>query len=90
MLEELERPRDSFADHTLKTLWTTLQPACFVGTAMGTYLTQPFTFTLPGFDTRELEPWQLNDERWRRLRVVWPGISPPITASRPFTSATTA
>ena len=34
------------------------QLAYFVGTAMWTYLTQPFTFTLPGFDTSELEPWQ--------------------------------
>ena len=40
---------------------------------MWTYLTQPFTFTLPGFDTSELEPWQENGEQWRRLRVAWPG-----------------
>ena len=31
-----------------------LQLAYFVGTAMWTYLTQPFTFALPGFKTRSL------------------------------------
>jgi len=40
---------------------------------MWTYLTQPFTFTLPGFEAAELEPWRENGEQWRRLRVVWPG-----------------
>nr|WSY53609.1 hypothetical protein OG999_28190 [Streptomyces sp. NBC_00886] len=72
VVEALEQPRASFAGHTLETPWTTLQLAYFVGTAMWTYLTQPFTFTLPGFETAELEPWQENGEQWRRLRVVWP------------------
>jgi len=40
---------------------------------MWTYLTQPFTFTLPGFEAAELEPWRENGEQWRRLRVFWPG-----------------
>jgi hypothetical protein len=39
---------------------------------MWTYLTQPFTFSRPGFETRELEPWDEAGEKWRRLRVVWP------------------
>ena len=73
VVEALEQPRASFAGHTLETPWTTLQLAYFVGTAMWTYLTQPFTFTLPGFETTELEPWLENGEQWRRLRVVWPG-----------------
>ena len=72
VIEALEQPRASFAGHTLETPWTTLQLAYFVGTAMWTYLTQPFTFTLPGFETTEVEPWQEKGEQWRRLRVVWP------------------
>ena len=40
---------------------------------MWTYLTQPFTFSLPGFQTRELEPWDEAGQHWRRLRVAWPG-----------------
>jgi hypothetical protein len=73
IVEALERPRASFAGHTLETAWTTLQLAYFVGTAMWTYLTQPFTFTLPGFETTELGPWEESAERWRRLLVEWPG-----------------
>ena len=72
VVEALEQPRASFAGHTLETPWTTLQLAYFVGTAMWTYLTQPFTLALPGFETTELDPWQEAGEEWRRLRVVWP------------------
>jgi hypothetical protein len=72
VVEALDQPRASFAGHTLETPWTTLQLAYFVGTAMWTYLTQPFSFTQPGFETAELEPWQENGEQWRRLRVTWP------------------
>lgn len=72
VVEAMDQPRASFADHALETQWSTLQLAYFVGTAMWTYLTQPFTFTLPGFDTTELDPWREKDEDWRRLRVTWP------------------
>jgi hypothetical protein len=72
VVEEMDQPRASFAGHTLETPWSSLQLAYFVGTAMWTYLTQPFTFALPGFETSELEPWQEADEEWRRLHVVWP------------------
>jgi hypothetical protein len=72
VIEALDQPRASFAGHALESPWTTPQLAYFVGTAMWTYLTQPFTFTLPGFETAELEPWQENGEQWRRLRVAWP------------------
>jgi hypothetical protein len=73
VVEALDQPRASFAGHTVETPWTTLQLAYFVGTAMWTYLAQPFAFTMPGFETAELEPWQENGEQWRRLRVSWPG-----------------
>ena len=72
VLEALDDPRASFAGHTVETPWSRLQLAYFVGTAMWTYLTQPFTFTLAGFRTSELEPWDEGGRRWRRLRVVWP------------------
>jgi hypothetical protein len=72
VVEALDQPRASFAGHTLETPWSTLQLAYFVGTAMWTYLTQPFTFALPGFKTRELKPWDEAGQRWRRLRVTWP------------------
>lgn len=72
VIEELDQPKASFAGQQLRTPWTTPQLAYFVGTAMWTYLTQPFTFTMPGFKTAELEPWEENGERWRRLQVTWP------------------
>jgi hypothetical protein len=72
VIAALDQPRASFAGHTLETPWSTLQLAYFVGTAMWTYLTQPFTFALPGFQTRELEPWDQAGRHWRRLRVTWP------------------
>jgi hypothetical protein len=72
VVEALEQPRASFAGHALETPWTTLQLAYFVGTAMWTYLTQPFTFALPGFKTTELEPWNEAGAEWRRLHVTWP------------------
>src|SRR3989442_1717893 len=72
LVEALEQPRASFAGHTFETPLTTLQLAYFAGTAMWTYLTQPFTFALPGFEAAELDPWQEAGEKWRRLHVVWP------------------
>ncbi len=72
LIDALDDPRPSFDGHTVETVWTTLQLAYFVGTAMWTYLTQPFTFALPGFETTELDPWTESGEKWRRLHVVWP------------------
>jgi hypothetical protein len=72
VIEALDQPRASFAGHTPETPWSTLQLAYFAGYAMWTYLTQPFTFTLPGFQTSELESWDEAGQQWRPLRVVWP------------------
>ena len=70
--ESLESPRESFAGHTLETPWSNLQLVYFGGTSMWTYLTQPFTYALPGFETQEIDPWDEKGERWRRLQVTWP------------------
>jgi hypothetical protein len=71
-VEFLDDPRQAFGAAEPGTPWTNLQLVYFVGTSMWTYLTQPFTYTLPGFDTEEIDPWMENGERWRRLRVTWP------------------
>lgn len=86
VIEELLNPRASFKEHTQETPWTNLQLAYFVGYAMWTYLTSPFTFTLPGYEVEEMEPWQENGENWRRLQVTFPPTSPPTVKCRPFTS----
>lgn len=71
-VDALDDPRGSFAGHAFDTRWTRTQLAYFVGTAMWTYLTQPFCLTLPGFGVNELSPWQEDDRTLRRLRVRWP------------------
>jgi len=72
IIEELKSPRDSFADHTFDTPWTTLQLAYFAGYAMWTYLTTPFSFAMPGFRTEELGRWDEMGETWQRLKVTYP------------------
>ena len=73
VVEERFNPRDSFAGHTLETPWDKLHLAYFVGYAMWTYLTSPFSFVKPGFQTEELSHWQEHGQTWRRLKVTFPG-----------------
>jgi hypothetical protein len=72
-VEERFNPRDSFAGHTLETPWDKLHSAYFAGYAMWTYLTSPFSFAKPGFQTEELSRWQEHGQTWRRLKVTFPG-----------------
>ena len=71
-VEALDDPRGSFATHAFDTPWTRVQLAYFVGTAMWTYLTQPFCLALPGFRAEELPPWRDDGKVLRRLGVDWP------------------
>lgn len=65
-------PRASFpAD--VSAPWDELHVAYFAGYAMWTYMTSPFTFTSPGFETTELSPVMEQGDTWRRLRVGFPG-----------------
>ena len=73
VVEERFNPRDSFAGHTLETPWDKLHLAYFAGYAMWTYLTSPFSFVTPGFQTEELSRWQEHGQTWRRLKVTFPG-----------------
>lgn len=72
VLEQMSHPRDSFAGHTQETPWNRLQLAYFAGTAMWTYLTQPFSFTMPGFVVSEGDPWVEDGRTYRRMNVTWP------------------
>ena len=72
LVQELLNPRDSFKDHTMETSWTRLQLVYFGSYAMWEYLTIPFSFTLPGFQSKEIEPWHEGSETWRRLQVSFP------------------
>ena len=67
-----DNPREAFAGQTRETPWDDLHAAYFNAYALWTYLTQPFLYTYPGFETAELEPWEEAGETWRRLKVVFP------------------
>ena len=71
-VESLTAPRASFAGHQLETPWSQLQLVYFAGYAMWTYLTEPYSLTLPGVSTQEIEPWREGSETWRRLAVQYP------------------
>ncbi|WP_445143338.1 hypothetical protein [Dyella sp. Tek66A03] len=71
-IEQRESPRQAFEGHVLTTPWDALHLAYFSGYAMWTYLTTPFLFKLPGFQTEEIEPWEESGEVWRRLKVIFP------------------
>lgn len=72
VIEELLNPRLSFQGQTLESPYNNLQLAYVAGYSIWTYLTAPFSFTEPGFETREIEPWEENGEIWRRLKVKFP------------------
>jgi hypothetical protein len=56
----------------LTTRWDAIQVAYFASAAIWNYLTEPFVFTYPGVNAAEIEPWNEDGERWRRLAVRFP------------------
>ncbi|HUB42007.1 MAG TPA: hypothetical protein VMA72_24430 [Streptosporangiaceae bacterium] len=73
VLAERDEPRRAFASYPPDRLWDELDTAYFVGYAFWTYLTMPFLLAWDGVRAEEVEPWQENEEIWRRLRVEFPG-----------------
>lgn len=67
-----DNPRQTFAGHGLTTPWDDQHLAYFSGYAMWTYLTTPFLFKFPGFQSEEVEPWIEDGETWRGLKVAFP------------------
>jgi hypothetical protein len=72
IIEERLHPRDSFKGHSMETPWDRIHLAYFAGYAMWTYLTSPFSFVMPDFETKEVEGWSENGETWRGLKVKFP------------------
>jgi hypothetical protein len=72
VIESRDNPRGSFAGQVAETPWDKLHVAYFASYALWTYFNSPFLYTLPGFKTQEIDPWQENDETWRRLQVTFP------------------
>lgn len=72
VLQSRANPRSSFAGQVLNTPWDELHVAYFNSYALWTYLTIPFLYTFPGFETEELPAWHEDGEIWRPLRVNFP------------------
>jgi len=72
VVEMRKHPETAFANQVRATPWDKFHAAFFASEALWTYLTSPFLYTYPGFESEEIEPWEENGERWRRLRVTFP------------------
>lgn len=72
VLQARDEPIASFEGQQRETPWDDIHVAYFGGEALWTYLTTPFLYTYPGFETEELTPWQENGEEWRRLKITFP------------------
>lgn len=84
VIEHRVAPRSFFEGHTITTPWDRQHLIYFTGYAMWTYLTTPFLFKLPGFSTEEIEPWQEENEIWRRLKVTFPSTVPSHSTVQTF------
>jgi hypothetical protein len=69
ILEELRNPRSSFKPDTP---WSGPQLAYFVGYAMWTYLTLPFSLLNDGVRCEEAGSWAEDGETWRAVKVTFP------------------
>jgi len=72
IVETRSNPEASFAGQVRETPWDKFHVAYFASEALWTYLTSPFLYTYPGFESEEIEPWHENGEKWRRLKVTFP------------------
>jgi hypothetical protein len=72
VVETRDQPGTAFAGHVRETPWDKFHVAYFASEALWTYLTSPFLYTYPGFESEEIEPWHENGEEWRRLKVTFP------------------
>ena len=72
VVEQRDDPQASFEGQVRETPWDKFHVAYFASEALWTYLTSPFLYTYPGFETEEIEPWHEDGEEWRRLKVTFP------------------
>jgi hypothetical protein len=72
VVETRDDPEAAFAGLSFETPWDKFHVAYFASEALWTYLTLPFLYTYPGFDSEEIEPWHEDGEQWRRLKVTFP------------------
>jgi hypothetical protein len=74
---ERKNPREGFSKFRRKIFWDRLDVLYFGGYALWNYLTLAFLLLNPGFVVNEIESWDEDGERWRRLHVIFPANVPP-------------
>jgi hypothetical protein len=72
VLEARDDPEQSFLGQSADTPSYAVQVAYFSGEALWTYLNTPFLYTQERFATEEIDSIQVEDETWRRLKVIFP------------------
>ena len=72
LIDARENPEKSFEGQQRETPWDDIHVIYFVGEALWTYLNTPFLYTHPGFVTEEIAPIDVENETWRRLKVIFP------------------
>jgi hypothetical protein len=65
-------PRAAFGDLRHRFWWDRLDILYFGAYAIWTYISTPFVLLREGYELSELEPWEEDGERWRRLAVRFP------------------
>ena len=84
LLEERASPLAEIHSPRRLLYWDDLDFLYFAAYAMWGYLTAPFLFAEPGFETSEVEPWTEDGERWRGLRVRYPDGIPTHSREQVF------
>src|ERR1700754_3787537 len=72
VVAEQMRPRELFEGHGFGSAWGPLHRAYLNGYALWNYLTTPFQLAMPGFSVEEIEPIEVNGERWNGLQARFP------------------
>jgi hypothetical protein len=83
VLERRPDPRSRFGLRR-KLWWDHLDMLHFAGYAMWNYACAPFLLAGEGFESREIEPWDEDGERWRRLAVRFPPTIPTHSREQVF------
>ncbi len=71
VLQSCSDPRQAFPVRNGEP-WDDIHLVYFCGFSIWNYLTTPFLLAQPGIEIEELEPWNVNNQVWRRLRASFP------------------
>ena len=72
ILTQRENARNAFQGFRHKIWWDHLDAMHFAGYALWNYLTTPYLLLHPDLQIEEMDPWEEGDEKWRRLKVIFP------------------